>query len=115
MNYKLIYTAILSITLTLLTACGNDQEQALAESGQGFLVSLTDEAGIGTRATPAEIGKPVASQFNLQIRRQTTGKDIYNGPFTDKTIKATISLYTLTATCGEDASLALDAPFIKAV
>lgn len=113
MNYKLIYTAILSITLALLTACGNEQEQALAESGQGFLVSLSDEAGIGTRATPAEIGKPVASQFNLQIHRQTTGKDIYNGPFTDKTINATTGMYTLTATCGEDASLAIDAPFYK--
>lgn len=113
MNYQLLHTTILSAALGLLTACGNEQEQTSAESGQGFLVSLSDEVGIATRTTPADLGVPVASQFNLQIQRQATGKDIYNGTFTDKMINVAVGTYTLTATHGEDVSLALDAPFYK--
>lgn len=95
-----------------LTACRGDEEWTMINSG--FLISLGDEqANITSRATPAEIGKPVADQFQLRITKNETNNVIYNGMYKSGIIQASTGIYTLTAFCGDNPELAWDTPYYE--
>lgn len=104
---KSLYTAIVVL---LLTACQSEQWEGLEG---GFIVSLEEEVTISTKSTPAELGKPNPELFKLKIVKESNGNTLYDGNFTGKTIPASAGLYTLTATCGDNPILALDAPYYK--
>lgn len=104
---KSLYTAIVVL---LLTACQSEQWEGLEG---GFIVSLEEEVTISTKSTPAELGKPDPELFKLKIVKESNGNTLYDGNFTGKTIPASAGLYTLTATCGDNPILALDAPYYK--
>lgn len=101
-----------------LTAC---QQENLSDPVKGaFSISLTEAtAEVETKATPADLDKPVAEKFNLLITNKTTGKELYKGAFTDQTIPASVGTYTVKATCSPNTSyeenpvLALDAPYYE--
>ena len=59
-----------------LTAC---QQENLSDPVKGaFSISLTEAtAEVETKATPADLDKPVAEKFNLLITNKTTGKELY--------------------------------------
>lgn len=109
---------ILYFLLLGLTAC---QQESLSDPVKGgFSVSLTEAtAEVETKATPADLDKPVAEKFNLLITNKTTGKELYKGAFTDQTIPASVGTYTVKATCSPNTSyeenpvLALDAPYYE--
>lgn len=96
----------------LFVACS--EEENLSQTGKtGFLVSLAEDVKVESRSTPEEIGKPVASQFNLKITNQATGSELYNDSFTNQLIPASAGTYEIEATYGDNPVLALDAPYYK--
>lgn len=104
---KSLYTAIVVL---LLIACQSEQWEG--QEG-GFIVSLGEDVTVSTKSTPAELGKPDPELFKLKIVKESNGNTLYDGNFTGKTIPASAGLYTLTATCGNNPVLALDAPYYK--
>lgn len=96
----------------LFVACS--EEENLSQTGKtGFLVSLAEDVKVDSRKTPEELGKPVASQFNLKITNQVTGSELYNGSYTSDLIPASAGTYAIEATHGDNPVLALDAPYYK--
>lgn len=96
----------------LFVACS--EEENLSQTGKtGFLVSLAEDVKVESRSTPEEIGKPVASQFNLKITNQATGSELYNDSYTNQLIPASAGTYEIEATYGDNPVLALDAPYYK--
>lgn len=96
----------------LFVACS--EEENLSQTGKtGFLISLAEDVKVESRSTPEELGKPVASQFNLKITNQRTGSELYNGSYTNQLIPASAGRYEIEATHGGDSVLALDAPYYK--
>lgn len=91
-------------------ACREEEDASAVRSG--FLISLVEvpQVGVEARATPVEIGKPLAENFKLKIIKQP------NTPFYDdifkKEIDASQGTYTLTAYYGDN-SLGLDKPYYK--
>ena len=97
---KRIHLYIYSILLCgLFAGCAADEVMPGMGERQLTLV-LRDDAAVVTRATPAELGKPVAEMFNVRIVNQR-GTVAYDGPFKEQ-IKMYDGDYTVTATFGED-------------
>lgn len=63
-----------------------------------------------TRATPAELGKPLSNEFTLKIQRQHSDYVAYNGGFTDN-LQVRVGSYDITATLGEDVIIGKDTPY----
>ncbi len=100
--------------ILFLTACRGDEEWSMASSG--FLISLGDEqTNITSRATPAEIGKPVADKFQLRITKKETNSILYNGAYKSGLIQASTGNYTLVAFCGDNPELAWDTPYYEGI
>lgn len=96
----------------LFVACS--EEENLSQTGKtGFLISLAEDVKVESRSTPEEIGKPVASQFNLKITNQATGSELYNDSYTNQLIPASAGMYEIEATYGDNPVLALNAPYYK--
>lgn len=64
----------------------------------------------GTRATPSELGKPVAEKFNLKVQRVQSDYVAYKGPFVES-VEVRVGDYDITATCGEDVLIGRDTPY----
>ncbi|MCF0183813.1 MAG: DUF4493 domain-containing protein [Bacteroidaceae bacterium] len=108
---KRIHLYIYSILLCgLFAGCAADEVMPGMGERQLTLV-LRDDAAVVTRATPAELGKPVAEMFNVRIVNQR-GTVAYDGPFKEQ-IKMYDGDYTVTATFGEDVYLGIDKPYYK--
>ena len=105
---KFLVAAILSV---LFVAC-SEEENLSQTSKTGFQISLTESVKVDSRSTPAELGKPLISQFNLKITNQVTERESYNGSYKDF-ISAAAGMYTIEAECGDDLELALDNPYYK--
>lgn len=105
---KFLVAAILSV---LFVAC-SEEENLSQTSKAGFQISLTESVKVDSRSTPAELGKPLISQFNLKITNQVTERESYNGSYKDF-ISAAAGMYTIEAECGDDLELALDNPYYK--
>ena len=97
------------IAALLLAACAAD-EVAPGLNDSGFDIRLSDDVSVISRATPAEIGAPVAQDFNLRVVDATTGVAIYDGAFKNH-VAARGGDYTLFATYGDDQILAIDKPY----
>ncbi len=104
---KYIYTAIMGL---LLAACQAEQWEGMEG---GFRIALEEDVNVTTKSTPAELGEPTADLFSLKIVKESTGNTLYDGKYTPGTIPASAGQYTITATCGENPVLALDAPYYK--
>ncbi|WP_300700485.1 DUF4493 domain-containing protein [Bacteroides sp.] len=103
---------LILFSLIFFTACRGDEEWTMTNSG--FLISLGEEqANITSRATPAELGKPVADMFQLKITKKETNNVIYNGVYKSGIIEASTGNYTLTAFCGDNPELAWDTPYYE--
>ena len=99
--------------LFLLSSC---QEQELISTSGGFLIELTDDVNITTKALPAELSSPLKSKFNIEIENALTGTVIYDNLLPENgRIAASEGLYHLTASYGINPDLAYDAPYYKGV
>ena len=97
-------------------ACSGAEETEGVSAASGFQITLVQEESVGeVRKTPAEIGEPAATQFHLKIVNDATQKAVYDAAYKSGFIAAGQGVYTVTATCGTDAVLAIDAPYYKGV
>lgn len=104
---KSIYIGLVGL---LMTACQTEQWEA----SQGSLcITLAEDVSISTKSTPAELGKPTAERFTLNIVKESTGESLYSGLYTSQTISASPGTYTVTATYGTDLAIALNSPYYK--
>ena len=105
------FIILLLFLLPFFAGCekGND----ISEQEEGILVSLHDVSlSINdSRATPAEIGKPVADYFNIRITNKKTNQQVYDGKYTDRLIKTSVGSYSVEAFYGDNPELAFDAPY----
>ena len=103
---KSIYIGLVGL---LMTACQTEEWEA----SQGSLcITLAEDVSISTKSTPAELGKPTAERFTLNIVKESTGENTYNGIY-KQTIPASTGAYTVTATYGTNLAIALDSPYYK--
>ena len=96
-----------------LIACQSDVYSTQTESKSGFYISLCDDVSVDSRATPSELGAPVASNFDLKITNKETGSLLYDGKFTDGLIPAAQGEYRIVASYGSNLELGLDTPYYE--
>ena len=96
-----------------LIACQSDVYSTQTESKSGFYISLCDDVSVDSRATPSELGAPVASNFDLKITNKETGNLLYDGKFTDGLIPAAQGEYRIVASYGSNLELGLDTPYYE--
>lgn len=109
------YIKLLSLGLLCLSvgSCRQD-DWAVSESQTGFYISLADaDVQTETRSTPQELGKPTTDNFTLKIVNSASGKSIYDAGYTKDIIKASAGVYDVTASFGDNAVLAYDAPYYE--
>ena len=107
---KYIKSLYIALTALLLAACQAEQWENMEG---GFLISLGEDVSVTTKSTPSELGKPTEDKFTLKIVKESTGHTLYDGTYTSQIIPASSGFYTVTATCGTNPVLALDAPYYK--
>lgn len=104
---------LLLLMTVWLIACQSDVYSTQTESKSGFYISLCDDVSVDSRATPSELGAPVASNFDLKITNKETGNLLYDGKFTDGFIPAAQGEYRIVASCGSNLELGIDAPYYE--
>ena len=109
---------LVAVMLSVLVAACSEEENLSQADKTGFHVSLTEDVKVDSRSTPEEIGKPLASQFNLKITNQATGNTVHDALFKGKEgetefIPAAAGTYDIEATYGDNPVLALDDPYYK--
>lgn len=109
MKLKISYIALVLLLTSLLTACVQQEEIALTQGTISFSIGQVSKE-VSTRATPAQLGKPIADMFTLRLERTKSGRVSYEGKFVES-LDVTIGEYDVTATCGENVLLGKDAPY----
>lgn len=92
-----------------LVSCQNEADIALPEGGLRVTLNHVSTTTY-TRATPAQLGEPVADRFNLKVD-DAAGVAKYSGKFTDQLIRLVGGKYTVTASYGDNPVLDVDAPY----
>lgn len=92
-----------------LVSCQNETDIALPEGGLRVTLNHVSTTTY-TRATPAQLGEPVADRFNLKVD-DAAGVAKYSGKFTDQLIRLVGGKYTVTASYGDNPVLDIDAPY----
>lgn len=109
MKLKISYIALVLLLTSLLSACVQQEEIALTQGTIRFSIGQVSKE-VSTRATPAQLGKPIADMFTLRLERTKSGRVSYEGKFVES-LDVTIGEYDVTATCGENVLLGKDAPY----
>ena len=95
----------------LLCFCACAQEDIVNVPNGELRFSITQpNTDLNTRATPAELGSPLAEKFNLKIQRQNSEYVAYDGIFKES-IEVSVGNYNIIATCGEDVLIGKDTPY----
>ena len=103
----------MALVASLGYSCQHDESLGV-EAITGFKIALVDEPSVTeTRSTPQELGKPTVDKFKLKIANSATGKSIYDAGYTKDIIKASAGVYDVTASFGDNAVLAFDAPYYE--
>lgn len=112
MTFFRLHITIISVLLgILLCFCACTQEEIVNMPNGELRFSITQfDTDLNTRATPSELGKPVAEKFNLKIQRQNSEYVAYDGTFKES-IEVSVGNYNIKATCGENVLIGKDAPY----
>lgn len=103
----------MALIASLGYSCQHDESLGV-EAITGFKIALVDEPSVTeTRSTPQELGKPTTDNFTLKIVNSASGKSIYDAGYTKDIIKASAGVYDVTASFGDNAVLAYDAPYYE--
>lgn len=103
----------MALVASLGYSCQHDESLGV-EAITGFKIALVDETSVTeTRSTPQELGKPTTDNFTLKIVNSASGKSIYDAGYTKDIIKASAGVYDVTASFGDNAVLAYDAPYYE--
>ena len=104
---------IVIFTLLLMTSLlvGCVQEDGLSLANGKLRLSIGKvSTQTESRATPAELGKPMAENFQLKIQRQGSQYTAYEGAFQEE-MPVKVGTYDITATFGEDVIIGRDTPY----
>ena len=105
-----LFIAVFAIALS-----GCSQEELLVPAEGTLHLSIGNiSQGTETRATPAQLGKPLAEKFNLRVQRSQSDRVFYDGGFVED-LKLGVGSYEVTAYYGEDVVLGKDAPYYEGV
>ena len=107
-----IYSLLLALFCLCLASCSSD-DLTVAANGEGALRLTLADISTQTRSTPDELGAPTPGDFTLHITNNV-GRAVYEGTFTDEEFILPTGTYTVSATYGEDAMLAVDNPYYVA-
>ena len=104
---------LLAIVVLLLSFTACEKDNGLVPDS-GIVVSL-HELGLDvtSRATPSELGKPLAAQFVLDILDESKQRVVYHGPISENVIPVAPSTYTITASYGQNVQIAKDSPYYE--
>lgn len=110
---NILISLILPLVVVLMGGCCQEEPDFPAN---GFL-----RLGIGcdvqknvSRATPSQLGKPLADKFSLRVQRSGSEYADYNGPFVED-LEVKVGTYNITAYYGENVPLGKDAPYYEGV
>lgn len=97
----------------LLSGCFTKEEDLVVSNGNtGLRLSLGNvSTAVVTRLAPNECDKPTASQFKVNVHDDTRNRTLYNDNFSTSVIPAPPGNYTITATCGQNPDISIDAPY----
>lgn len=97
----------------LLSGCFTKEEDLVVSNGNtGLRLSLGNvSTDVVTRLAPNECDKPSASQFKVNVHDDTRNRTLYNDNFSTSVIPAPPGNYTITATCGQNPDISIDAPY----
>lgn len=113
-NKRNILNLLISLfTMAIMGACSQEEIDTLAN---GTLRLSIGHAGpkAETRATPAQLGKPLADKFNLRVQRSGSDMVFYEGKFVSD-LELKVGTYDITAYYGEDVVIGKDAPYYEGV
>lgn len=108
-RHNIFYLLYLLLGVSAVMSCRNEADVADVKGGLRVLLNNVSTSTL-TRATPAEIGKPVTNKFSLKVT-DANGLAKYDGKYTEELIRLVGGEYTVTATYGENPILATDAPY----
>ena len=104
----------LYIALAALGMMGCEEELDRVSTGSGFLISLGDASvNVETKSTPEELGEPLKTNFSIEVLKQSTGESETYNYKENLVIPASVGLYDITASYGDNPELALDAPYYE--
>ena len=109
MKQRHIVISTLLLMTSLLVGCVQEDGLSMA-NGKLHLSIGKVSTQTESRATPSELGKPLAEHFHLKIQRQDSQYTAYEGAF-QKEISVNIGTYDITATYGEDVIIGRDTPY----
>lgn len=99
----------------LLCACRTFVPEGLpADSALSVSLAGVSAEVSGTKATPSELGNPLASEFNIKVVRNSNGAEVYNkalGEHPELIKVASGEPYTVTASYGKNSLLAINEPY----
>lgn len=109
MKQRHIVIFTLLLMTSLLASCVQEDGLSLA-NGKLHLSIGKISTQTGSRATPSELGKPLAEHFQLKVQHQDSQYTTYEGVFQDE-ISINVGTYDITATYGEDVIIGRDTPY----
>lgn len=110
------YIHLIGLWILALAMAGcQDEEDSAREGGTGFLISLTNDVEVTTKATPADLGEPLKEKFKLKVVNDAAPTlKYYDGNYKEGLrVNTPAGRYRLTAECGTNPALALDDPYYK--
>lgn len=110
---NIAYILISLFTVAFMGACSQEEIDSLA-NGTLHLSIGHAAPKVETRATPAQLGKPLADKFSLRIQRSGSSIVFYDGKFVSD-LEVKIGTYDITAYYGEDVVIGKDAPYYEGV
>lgn len=107
---RILYTVLTAVTLISFSSCSHEEDWMSLPNGklQFSIGQISTETG--TRATPSELGKPLADKFNLKVQRVNSDYIAYEGSFVES-LEIKVGNYDITASCGDDVLIGRDAPY----
>lgn len=104
-----LYTILILALGAIFNACNEIEDIETAQGTLRFSISQIS-VKTETRATPSELGKPLASKFNLKLRRTETSLVAYDGKFVEN-MQVKTGMYNITATCGDNPIIGRNSPY----
>lgn len=108
-----ISALIALIIVVVMGGCSQEEVVSLANGTLHLSIGHADKK-TETRATPAQIGKPLAEKFNLKIQRSGSDYPSYDGKFVGD-VELRVGTYNITAYYGENVVIGKNTPYYEGV
>ena len=107
-QYNILIVLMLLVTIFV---SGCSQEEDIIPSNGTLCLSIGQTSKVEeTRATPAQLGKPLVEKFNLRVQRNDNV--CYDGKFVDE-LELKVGTYEIIAYHGENVTIGKDAPYYE--